>query len=161
MSMVLALSLFAVPLHAGDASSTIKKLPRCTPRPTLAPIDGSKETQLGESFSLSLPGYCSREEDRQFIHGGHAWRCDVVAVQVGWGMWGPSSFGESGTTACAETVSGVRVMVVRDPATPGWIAVLYPTDQPHEPLVSAHSDRPEDRALVEAIVFSGKVKPRR
>jgi hypothetical protein len=162
VSTVVVLLLLAAPLHAGNASSVIKKLPRCPPRRTPAPVDGSKETQVRESFSLALPASCQREEGHQFIHGGNVWRCDEVAVQVGWGMWGASSFGESGTTTtCAEIVSGVRVMVVRDKADEGWVAVLYPTDEVHEPLVSARSERAEDRALVEAIVFSGKVKPRR
>jgi len=157
----LVILLFAVPLHAGNASSAIKKLSRCPPRPAPSPIDGLKEKQVRERFSLSLPASCRPEEGHQFIHGGDVWRCDGIAVQVGWGMWGASSFRESGTTTCAEIVSGVRVMVVRDKADEGWVAVLYPTDEVHEPLVSARSDRPEDRALVEAIVFSGKVKHRR
>lgn len=155
----LVVFLFSVaPLYAGHASSVVKKLPRCAARPTPGPVEGLKETVVRERFSLSLPVSCRPEEDRQFIHGGDMWRCDGIGVQVAWGMWGPSSFGESRTTACAATVSGVRVMVVRDPADEGWIAVLYPTNEVHEPLVSARSDRPEDRALVEAIVFSGKAK---
>jgi len=160
-SSLVVLLLIAGSLHADNASSVIKKLPRCPPRPPAAPIDGSKETQVRESFSLALPVSCRREEGHQFVHGGDVWRCGEVAVQVGWGMWGASSFGESGTTTCAEVVSGVRVMVVRDKADEGWVAVLYPTDEVHEPLVSARSGRPEDRALVESIVFSGKVKRRR
>jgi len=76
-------------------------------------------------------------------------------------MWGTSSFSES-STKCAAEIAGMRVMVVREQRDNGpGLVVWYPIGEVHEPLVSAWSTRSEDVPLLEAVVFSGRVKGRR
>jgi hypothetical protein len=145
----------ATATNAERPSAEIKDLPACGPRPALAPA-GLKDQPMGETFSLSLPPSCEREAGARFAHGGDRWRCGAVTVEVAWGMWGRSSFGD-GSKVCRTDVAGTLVMVVRDPSDTGRVSVWYPTGEIHEPLVSVSSKRVEDGALVEAIAFSGRV----
>jgi len=146
----------AAPAHAGTAAWEIERLAPCAAHVTPSPGGDWKTERLRGQLALSLPPSCERVEAKGFVHGGDSWRCGEIGVQVAWGIWGPSSFGE-GVTTCAAEVGGTRVMIVREQADEGWIAVLLPTGDVHEPLLSASSKRVEDRRLAEAIVFSGRV----
>lgn len=95
------------------------------------------------------------------MHGGNLWQCDSISVEVVWGMWGKSSFSDA-SEKCTATIAGMPVMVIREPGDQGRrLEVWYPIDEVHEPLISAWSNRSEDVPMVEAIVFSAKVRAKR
>ena len=154
----------AAVLHAQapvSQSAELKGLPACAPIRANVP-NGWVETPVRERFSLSLPPTCRPQEPaRRYMHGGNLWQCDSISVEVVWGMWGKGSFSDA-SKKCAATIAGMPVMVVREPRDQGAaIEVLYPIDEVHEPLVSAWSNRTEDVPLVEAIVFSARVRAKR
>jgi hypothetical protein len=153
---VLLVVLVAASSRAERPSEEIENLPACGPRPASAPA-ALKDRPMGGTFSFSLPPSCEREAGARFVHGGDRWRCGDVTVEVAWGMWGRSSFGD-GSKVCRTEVAGALVMVVRDPSDTGRVSVWYPTDEIHEPLVTVSSKRAEDVALVEAVAFSGRVR---
>ena len=156
-SWLVALPAFVViPGQEDRPSAVIDRLRACAPTPASAPV-ALKDTSVRETFSFGLPESCRPDSDAWFVHGGNRWRCGDVTIEVVRGIWGPSSF-ENGDAACASYVAGTPVMVVRDPSHLASVTVWYPTDEAHEPLLSAFSTRPEDRPLVEAIAFSGKVR---
>ena len=155
MSLVWALTMLAL-LPVSAVSAPADAAPPCEAAPRAAVPDGWTRKAVREKFSIALPPSCELDPEPRFVHGGTSWKCGTVGAQVVWGMWGASSFSES-AKKCSAKVEGVKVMVVREQRAKGAeVEVLYRTGDVHEPLVAAWSERPEDQAAVEAIVFSGK-----
>jgi len=149
------LSLIAL-LAVAQASGEPEPPPACEAAPRAAVPAGWTRTTLRETFSIALPPSCQPDPGPRYVHGGTRWKCGTVTAEVVWGMWGAGSF-EDTARKCTAKVEGQKVMVVREPRDKGAaVEVLYRTGEIHEPLVGAWSDRPEDVAAVEAIVFSGK-----
>jgi hypothetical protein len=144
---------------AGDKfSDQVKGLPACDKAvPAAAPASWERATAFG-GFTIALPSSCSPVVDKEprYMHGGTRWQCGSATVEVVWGMWGGTSFGDKGTR-CRTKVAGQRVLAVRDRSDEGpSTLVWYDTGGPHEPIVSAFSSRAEDAGLIAAIVFSGR-----
>src|SRR4030095_427101 len=86
--------------------------------PPCAPVDAKrpgswKDVRLRE-FSLSLPACFEEYTDSQkrFVHGGVLWRCAERKADLAWGMWSPSSFGDS-RKLCSTTIAGIPAVVGR------------------------------------------------
>jgi hypothetical protein len=129
---------------------------KAPPTPTTwdrQPVDGS--------FSFALPSACQsvQVQERSYVHGGLRWQCGKMTVEVVWGIWGRSSFGE-GHEYCTTEVGKKLVMVMRQKEAAGLRTVVwYPTKQIHEPLLSAWSTQAEDAQLAMTIVLSGRIAP--
>jgi hypothetical protein len=157
-----ALLVASLCVSPAAASDEIDSLPTCKAAPSPASPAALTRTSLRDSFSLALPE-CSEQKgpEVRYVHGGRRWQCGSVTVEVVWGMWGASSFGEKGSR-CKATIDGRRAVVVKDRHEDGpAVLVWYRTGEVHEPLVSVWSSRAEDGGLVEAIALSGRVPPHR
>src|SRR5438128_364648 len=144
-------------LCAAGKPRDIKGLPKCHAIPARStPPDWRKEGQ-GDGFALRLPSACTEqsEEPRRFVHGGTTWRCGTLTVEVVWGMWGPTSFGDDLRT-CKGILAGLPI--VRASGERGAerrLVVWYRTGFVHEPIISASSSEPTDGDIMEAVAYSG------
>ena len=158
---VLAGALLAAPLaphdlRAAGQPADIKGLPTCPATPALSVHPGWRTEKQG-AFALRLPPSCTEESDkpRRFVHGGTTWRCGTLTVEVVWGMWGPSSFGED-LRACKGTLGGLPIVQASGQREKERrVVVWYRTGFVHEPIISASSSEPADGEIMEAIVHSG------
>ena len=154
---VLVAAFAPAALGAGGEPRDIKALQPCPAiavRP--APADWRQERQ-GEGFALRLPPSCKEETEspRRFVHGGTTWRCGTITVEVVWGMWGPSSFGED-RHACKGTLAGLPIVRASGPrGTEQRLIVWYRTGFVHEPMISAWSSQASDGEAIETIAYSG------
>jgi hypothetical protein len=148
-----------IPLaSAGQTPKTdlVGSLAGCDPLP-LATVEGWREIQQRDGFSLLLPTCFQETEGPRYVHGGVRWSCGDAAVEVVWGMWGLSESAESRTT-CGTTLAGLPAMVTVDRAEDRLgVRVWYVTGGIHEPLVVTRSASADDMPMLAAIAQSGRL----
>lgn len=142
----------------GSFLEATKGMPACREKAAPTPRTWDRQT-VDDKFSFAMPSGCQpvQLEEHAYIHGGMRWQCGKTTVEVVWGMWGASSFGE-GHDYCTTEVGSKRVMVMRQKQAAGLSTIVWsPTEQIHEPLLSVWSTRAEDTQVALTIALSGRI----